>query len=257
MAVAGAHSFSSSVPLDRRVEVGSQRVDHPQPECLTLGGGRRIQPLLVQLVRHRHGDRVPPLGFDGRAQIRERDVVRGREARGPEPETRVLIVAPLRRAEPHGREPSDALAGVDDVLEAEVEDVEPAHFGVAARIRHAVEDDLLAVGGPPVGESLQSAAGVVGERNTVRSVGSHGEEVGRLELDGVRVGAEEKPLAVWRPVRIGGIDREGAIRRMLLPSAFMISIAPLFLGLPVVLVRTNAILMPSGDHCSTHDRDPT
>ena len=36
---------------------------------------------------------------------------------------------------------------------------------------------------------------------------------------------------------------------MLLPSAFMISIAPLFLGLAVVLVRTNAILVPSGDHC--------
>ena len=39
------------------------------------------------------------------------------------------------------------------------------------------------------------------------------------------------------------------IRRALLPSAFMISIAPLFLGLAVVLVRTNAIFVPSGDHC--------
>src|SRR6476620_5010391 len=113
-------------------------------------------------------------------------------------------------AELHVREPSDVLAGgVEDVLQAEVEDVEPAYFGVAARKRHAAEENLFAVWRPSVGEGLQSSAVVVGERDAVCSVEAHGEEVGGLELDGVCVSAEENPLAVWRPVRIEGIDPEG------------------------------------------------
>jgi hypothetical protein len=50
-------------------------------------------------------------------------------------------------------------------------------------------------------------------------------------------------------VRVGRIDPEGVIRRMFVPSASMISIAPFSFGLAALLVRTNAIFVPSGDHC--------